>query len=76
MKSRCWKIQSLMGVPGMGEKVAADEHGLGLFPEDGLKKLLVSGYPAVEVGDKNVTAHRNDSENAEERGEQLRRIQT
>jgi hypothetical protein len=67
------KIQSLMGMPRMGENVAADEYGLGLFPEDRLKKRLITAYPAVEVGDKEGRGHgKNDTEKP--RGRQLHRI--
>lgn len=48
------KIQRLTAVPPVGEKIASDKHGLGSFSEDRLKKLLVSAYPAVKVGDKEI----------------------
>jgi len=58
------KIQCLMGVPRMGEEIAAYEHGFGLFPEEGLKKLPVPAYHAVEIGYKEDHGHKeNDSEN-------------
>jgi len=66
------KIQGLMDVPRMREKVATDKHGFGFFPEDRLKKRLVTVYPAMEVGDKEGRGHEeNNSEKP--RGRQPRR---
>jgi hypothetical protein len=48
------EIQCLTAVPPMREKVTSDKHGLRPFSEDRLKKLLVSAYPAVKVGDKEI----------------------
>ena len=45
------KIQRLMAVPPMREKVASDEHGLRSFLDDRFKELLKAAYSAVEVGD-------------------------
>jgi hypothetical protein len=51
------KTQCFRGIPTVGEKIAADEHGLRSFPGDHLKEFLVAVDPAVEIGDKKGSGH-------------------
>lgn len=46
-----------MDVTGQGQKIAADEHGLGFFLKDGRKELLEAGDSAVKVGNKKARGH-------------------